>query len=583
MNQGPEKREIFIQGVGISEGIAMGRPHFAKTIEETTPDFPIPLSQVDFEIARYRKALFSSREDLFRIRKDLAMEGSHEAVSFIETHIQMLEDPMITTHMEEKIRLMLRNTEAVFCSVISDYKNRFTKRSAPFVQERLADVSDVSSRILTHLQDGEDAHRKIPTGSVIIGPEIAPTFMAAAQAPFMAAFVTERGGSSSHAALIARSKGLPFVSGIGKEAFSLLDIDLIIVDGSAGVVILNPEEETIETYLEKQKQAATRYQLLLSDNHLPAKTIDGVQTHLLINVGHIDDLDRFPYSHDGIGLFRSEYLLLNREGKIPSEEWQTSLYTTLLRKAEGKPVVIRVFDLGGDKHPDITYGPRNEANPAMGFRGIRFLLRHPRLFRSQLRAIHIAAAGGYDAKILLPLISDIGELLETRALIEEVKQTLRAEGKQVPNLPVGCMIEVPSAALMCDAIAAHSDFLSLGTNDLIQYTLGVDRANPAMSEQIYPAHPSLLRMINMVVVEAKKRGVPLSICGEIASNTRFIPLLLGLGLTHFSVAPRYLPYVKQAIRKASLSESRVLAEKALQAKGPEDVIALLSPVPTAIG
>lgn len=570
------KKEIRIVGAPVSEGIAIGKAYFLVPIDEDTPDFAISLNEVDAEIARYRKAVFSSKEDLNKLRQDLSMEGSDEAVSFIETHIQMLDDPMITTHMEGKIRQMLRNTESVFRSVIRDYENRFSERTNAFFQERLVDVMDVSKRIMSHLRDKQDAQlSEIPSGSIVFSEEIAPSYTAAAHVAQIKAFVTKDGGGNSHAALIARSKGIPYIANVEISQIEHLTIEEIIIDGYEGLVIVNPSQKTLEEYTDKQKQAATRYQLFLAEDHLKAETIDGYSLKLFVNVGNPHDLDVFPYQHDGVGLFRTEYLFLETKEFYPSENYQEAAYRELIEKMGNRPVVLRVFDLGGDKNPNFFIGSKREPNPIMGFRGIRFLLRNRELFKLQLRAIFKAAGKG-NVHLLLPLISDINELHQSKQLIKEVQTELRKEFSDIPDLPIGCMIEVPSAVMICDAIAQQCDFLSMGTNDLVQYTLGVDRSNPAMGELYYPAHPSVLRMIKMISTEADRKDKPLTICGEIASNTLFTPLLLGLGLKEFSVSPRYLPLIKQTVRKWSIVDAYRLAERALMLTDPKDISDLLT-------
>ncbi len=573
------KKEIVFQGAPVSEGIAIGLPFFLKPIQEDIPEFTISINEVDAEVARYRKALFSSKEDLTRLRQDLAMEGSEEAVSTIETHIQMLDDPMITTHMEGQIREMLRNTESVFQSVITKYKDRFSERTEDsFFQKRLVDVQDVTDRILGNLLEKQHAQlSEIPPGSIVFSNEIAPSYTAAAHSTHIGGFVTKKGGGNSHAALIARSKGISYVANIEISEVEELEIENVIIDGFEGIVIFNPTKETIIQYKEKQKHLATRYQRFLDEDHLIAETLDGFLLNLFVNVGNPYDLDVFPYRHDGVGLFRTEYLFLQTDEFYPSERYQEQAYRTLVEKMQGRPVVIRVFDLGGDKHPRFFLDRQREANPVLGNRGIRFLLRNRELFKAQLRAIFRASIGG-DVRLLLPLISDINELRTSKEIINKVKEELRAENPAIPDLPIGCMIEVPSAVMMCDAITKQCDFLSMGTNDLVQYTLGVDRGNPSMSELYYPAHPSVLRMIKMIVIEAKRQSIPLTICGEIASNTLFSPLLLGLGLQSFSIAPRYIPYVKECIRKWTIVEAYKLAEEALKLSDPKEISKLLTEI-----
>jgi len=572
------KKETRLSGVPVSGGIAIGKLHFLTLLDEHTPDFAISHGEVDSEIARYRKAVFSSKEDLHKLQEDLTIEGSDEAVDFIESHIQMLDDPMMTVDMEGKIREKLRNTESVFHSVIDDYKSRFSDRTNAFFQERLVDVMDISKRILGHLKKDDDTHSSgISVGSIIAAEQIAPSFAAAAQPAQIGAIVTQTGGGNSHAALIARSKGIPYVANIDVLKIKDLEVRVAIVDGFEGVVILNPNEETLSYYSEKQKQVATRYQRFLDEDHLKPETKDGEPVQLFVNVGSLDDLDVYPYANDGVGLFRSEYLFLETKEFYPSEKYQEDAYRELIDKAKGKNVVIRVFDLGGDKNPGLFLDRREEPNPIMGFRGIRFLLRNPKLFTAQLRAIFKAAIGN-KVSLLLPLISDINELRQSKEIIARVQKELREEGIEAPNLPIGCMIEVPSAVMICAAIADESDFLSIGTNDLVQYTLGVDRGNPSMSELYYPAHPSVLRMIKMVATMAKEKKVPFTICGEIASNTLFTPLLLGLGLRDFSICPRYIPYLKEAVRQWSSEDTKKIADEVLSLSDPKAISELLKSV-----
>lgn len=568
-------KEVLIQGAPVSEGIAIGSAYFLKPIDEDVPDFEITHHEVDSEVARYRKALFSSKEDLNRLRHDLVMEGSDEAVSTIETHIQMLEDPMITTHMEGKIRQMLRNTESVFHSVISDYSNRFSERTDSFFQERLVDVQDLSKRILGHLRTKQNAQLlEIPSGSIVLTQELAPSYTASAHAAQIGAFVTTNGGGNSHAALIARSKGIPYVASVDVSEIEKLNPSTIIVDGNEGLIVVNPTAETLLLYKEKQRQLATRYQLFLDEDYLKAETIDGVQVKLYVNVGNPQDLNIFPYSHDGVGLFRTEYLFLQTKEFYPSEKYQEDAYRKLIEEMGERPIVIRVFDLGGDKQPNLFLDRQKEPNPVLGNRGIRYLLRNREVFKMQLRAIFKAAQGA-NVRILLPLISDINELLISKEIIERVKEDLRNDNYTVADLPIGCMIEVPSAVMICDALAKNCDFLSMGTNDLVQYTLGVDRSNPLMSELYYPTHPSVLRMIKMVITESKRRDVPLTICGEIASSTFIAPLLIGLGLRNFSITPRYLPHIKQTLRKWTILEAYELAQQVLALADPKEISELL--------
>ena len=558
--------EIRFLGSPVSEGVAIGIPYFINSFQEAViPEFAISIGEIDGEIARYRRAIFSSREDLQRLQNDLVNEGSTDAVTIIDTHIQMLEDPLITTHMEERIRLMKQNTESVFRSVIQEYEKRFARTEDYFFQQRLIDVLDVSKRILGHLIPTYSVSiNEIPANSIICAKELNPSYTAGLQASRVKAFVIQLGGGNSHTALIARAKGIPFVSCIDVQLLQSAQGKWVIVDGITGEIIINPHPKTVEKYRKLENSLNAEYNFLEEEVHLEARTLDGQYMHLYANVSDLSDLESLHRQKlEGVGLYRSEYLVLANPQLIYSEEEQCKAYTTILQKAQGLPVNIRVFDIGGDKHPDLFLEQEREVNPILGCRGIRFLLRFKDIFRTQLRALFRAAPHG-DLHLILPLISDIEELRKSKKFMESVKEEMRLEGFLYSRpISIGCMIEVPSAVIISDFITKECDFLSFGSNDLIQYALGIDRSNPLMSDLCYPAHPSAIRLMQMTVKEAKKAGKPICICGEIASNPHFIPLLIGLGITHLSCSPRFIPAIKQVIRKCTLSQTKQLAEHIL--------------------
>ena len=572
-----EDEEFRLQGVPVSEGVAIGIPYVCISSEENIPEFPISIGEVDDEIARYRKALFSSKEDLERLQTNLESEGSKDAASIINSHIQMLEDPMITTDMENKIRQMLLNTESVFHTFITDYEQKFSQTSDLFFQERLVDIMDLSKRILGHLSPHKTiSFTEIPNNAVIFAKELVPSQPASVYASQISAFVTCLGGGNSHAAVIARAKGIPYVANIDIQQLQHLQGKCVIVDGQTGEVIINPAPETLEKYKQIKTRLKTKYQLLQKEVHQDAETIDGYCVDVFANISNLGEMDTLDqYSPAGIGLFRSEYLFFQNRTLFSAAEDQYKAYVELIYKAKKLPIVIRVFDVGGDKNPDLFRMEEKEPNPVLGCRGIRFLLKHKDIFKTQLKAILRAAVHG-DIRLLLPMISDINELLQTKEILSEVKEELKR--KQIlfnANVPLGCMIEVPSAVLICDTLAKECDFLSIGTNDLVQYTLGIDRSHPSMSDLCYPAHPSIIRMIKMVVTEGKRHGKPVTVCGEIASNPLFIPLLLGLGLREFSCAPRNIPLLKRAVRQNVLLDAIQIAEKVLSLNTSHQIFQLL--------
>ncbi len=565
--------EIYLKGAPVSEGIAIGISHFHAPLEqEDVPEFPIKHSEVDQEIYRYRRALSSSREDLRRLQAHLAKEGSTEVLSIIGSHIQMLEDPLMK-NVEGKIREMLKNAETVFQTVINDYEQSFSHIPDSFFHQRIIDVKDLSQRVMRHLRprtrpflDG------IPASAVLFTRELIPSDTAALEASKVCAVVTQGGGGTSHTALIARAKGIPYVANISLENLKEHQGKQVIVDGETGEIIINPSPESLQRYREKQKEKARLQHHLEGDRKLTAETIDGYPVKIYANAASLSDFDLVHhYEASGVGLFRSEYLFLQERTLFFDEQAQYDAYVAMLHKAKDLSVVFRVMDLGGDKYPAFFPDLLHEPNPVLGCRGIRFLMRYPDIFKIQLRAILRASIEG-NVRLLLPLISDIHELRDAKQVIEEVKQQLKAEGAPIADhIPLGCMLEVPSAVLVCDALASECDFLAIGTNDLIQYTLGIDRSNPAMSDFYYPTHPGVIRMIKMIVIEAKRQNKPVTICGEIAANPLFIPLLLGLGIQKFSCTPRFIPLLKRSIRKYTILEAQKIADEVLQFKTSSDI------------
>lgn len=571
-------QEIYLKGAPVSEGIAIGVPIFLSYSDDDIPDFPISTGEVEGEIARYRQALSSSREDLKKLQADLSGEGSKEVASIIGTHIEMLDDPLMTTHMETKIREMLKNTESVFHSVINDYEKRFSETNDSFFNERLSDFRDLSQRVLRNLCDSESISlENIPPNSIVFAKELIPSDTASLQATRISAFVTQSGGGTSHAALIARAKGIPYVASIDMEVLLNAKGKCVIVDGLTGDIIVNPSHDTLEKYERLKNRLTTQYLQLEKDKHLLSETIDGYPLLLYANINTVNDIDLVHHhGAQGIGLFRSEYLFMQDPALFFDEDRQYFIYQQMFKRSRGLPLTFRALDLGGDKCSDVFEEMAKEPNPVLGCRGIRFLLRRVDVFKTQMRAL-LRAGASSELRILFPLISDIQEFREVKKILEEVKAELQAANVPHNGQPaLGCMLEVPSAVLICDALAQEGDFLALGTNDLIQYTLGIDRSNPGMSDFYYPTHPGIIRMIKMTILEAKRFQKPMTICGEIASNPLFTPLLIGLGVQNFSCAPRFIPIIKRTVRHLSLLDCCDIAEHVLTMRTSAEIATYLA-------
>ncbi len=571
----PKKKEIRLRGYPICPGIAIGRPVYFEIAEENIPEFSVPDDKIDHEVSRYYSALKNSRKDLLSLQQLMEKEGGNEAAAILGAHLEIMRDPLMTVEMEEAIREKGKNTEYVFSTVIGEYALKFQKITDVFFRERLSDVQDISRRIIGHLrQHDRRPLSQLEYKSVIFAHELSPSDTADANTDVIEAFVTRTGAETSHVAIMARAKGIPFVSNVDFPDFSISAPPYVIVDGRSGEVIINPTKETFDLYQEEGKKLKIHVKGLQKSGSLAAETLDGCKIRLSANIEMFNELDALhQYGGEGVGLFRSEYLFLARDA-FPSEEEQFLVYRMLVEKVGGHPAVIRTFDIGGDKLGNVHMN-RSEKNPYLGCRAIRLMLKERALFKTQIRAILRASAFG-EACILFPMISGVLELREAKKIVEEAKLELLEKG--VPfarNLPIGCMIEVPSAAITCDLIAKECDFLSIGTNDLVQYSLAVDRGNPTMSYLYTAAHPSILRLIKMVVDAGRRAEKAVSICGEIAGNPLYTQLLLGLGVHDFSVATLSLPVIKNVIRSLSIKDACKLAKSALSLSTVDEVEELL--------
>lgn len=573
MAQGSDKEEIILRGLPISKGIGIGFPVFFSLFEEEVADVSISKKEIDEEIGRYRNALDLSRKDLERLQRTSLRECPPEIAAILGTHLEIMQDPLITTVIEERIRDSKQKTEAIFHRLIEEYQQRFSVLQDAYFEERVRDIVDVSRRILSHLRPfsrlkiGEMTHN-----SVILAHELVPSDAIEASSSLVSAFVTAVGGVTSHAAIIARAKGIPYVANVDLKFLKQSDFQSIIVDGSQGLVIINPRRPTLKQYQEIKRGYLEKYRILKNSAHLKGETIDGYEIRIFANLENPKEIDLLlKHGAAGVGLFRSEYLFLATK-QFPSEEEQFQIYKRMARSLKGRPLVVRVFDIGGDKQADLLatdqaahyfFSLGKEPNPALGCRAVRFLLRHPEILEAQLKAILRASRFG-EIHILIPMVSDLAEIREVRGILERLKKKMAQEGcKIAKDIPLGCMIEVPSSAIMCDALAKEVDFLSIGTNDLVQYVLAADRANPHTSDLYFSTHPSMLRLIRMVVSSANSARKPVILCGECAADPAMVPILIGLGIRELSVAARHIPLVKHTIRKWRILEACRLAEGAL--------------------
>lgn len=555
--------EQHFYGYAICPGIAIGVPLFFMPEEEVVPEFAVSGDQIEQEVARYYSALSSSQKDVQRLRQRLEQDETSEISKILGAHLEIMKDPLMTVQVERQIRSKGKNTEYIFKSVMGEYEEKYSRISSEFFRERLKDFQDIARRIMRHLRKVErETLASITKSSVIFAHELAPSDTAEANTECIDAFVTRTGSETSHVAIMARARGIPFVSSVDFPHFGDKMPQQVIVDGTAGLVIFDPSPQTLARYTSEQKKLHIQKSNLMKVASFEAETIDGYKASLSANIGLYDELEGFEeYGTLSIGLFRSEYLFLAR-GDFPSEEEQFQLYRSIVEKREVSSTVIRTFDLGGDKLGDL-YPSHYEANPFLGCRAVRLMFKEPAAFKAQIRAILRASAFG-QVSLLFPMISDMSELHQAKALVNQAKSELLANS--VPfarNIPLGCMIEVPSAAICIDLLVQECDFLSIGTNDLVQYTLAVDRNHTQMRYLYQPNHPSVIRLMRLVLQEALRAKKPVAVCGEIAADPKYTPLLLGLGVHELSVSLPSLHLIKNVIRRFTIIEARELAEKVL--------------------
>lgn len=568
--------EIRLLGQGISRGIAIGQPFFFSYAELVVPNYEVPPAESDKELRRFKRAIELSRQEIGLLKEQLLVEGATEASSILEAQECFFIDPIIHEDIASTIRECGRNAEAVFHLVWQKYHMRFQGMQDRFFRDRFDDLLDLYRRVLRHLGVSSGATlTEVPSGAIVFASTISPSDTASVRGSGVGAFVTQKGGVTSHAAIVARAKGIPYVANLDISSIPTDIAGPVIVDGRTGVVILNPRKETIARYEELQHCLNDREEVFHRQAQSGAETIDGCVICLSANIEGVGELSHL-HRHEvaGIGLFRSEYLFLSKNA-FPSEEEQVESYRAIFDKMEGLPVVIRAFDVGGDKYA-MDQSTWREVNPYLGYRAIRFLLRKPKIFRTQLRAI-LRASGHGDVSILFPMVTNVSELRQVKNVLDQVKQTLIAQGHKVPrNIRIGSMIEVPGAALTADLLAQECDFLSIGTNDLVQYTMAVNRGDDTVSGQNTATHPSVLRLLNWIISQAAQKGVPVSICGEMAADPRFTALLLGMGLRSLSVSIRHIPLIKNVIRNLTIVQARHLAECALRMTDAGEIFSFLS-------
>lgn len=571
-----EKREKHFKGCVAAPGIATGKAFFFERSKLDIPEKSITPERVEYEVEKFRSALQESRRDVEKLRARLHQQGAAEGAAILDCHLQMMEDPSLTVGIEGQIRDSRKSAPYLFQQAVSRYERQFGEIPDPFFRERVTDLQDVARRIFSRLSVNRvQSLADLPEGSIVFTRELFPSDTAEVESGKLLAIVTRVGGSTSHLAIMAKSLGIPYVY-ISSGDFPTRDEvegSEVIVNGKSGEVIINPSSSTLSAYSDFQDELRDQQLKLESFGGFVPQTIEGCRVVVSANVQMLGEMELLHrYGGDGVGLFRSEYLCMSKE-VFPSEEEQLPIYRELVERAKGLPVTIRTFDIGGDKFGALSEMKR-DGHPFLSTRSMRYMLNEKDALMAQLRAILRASAEG-DVRILFPMVTSIAELEEAKECVEEAKLQLKGEPFN-ENLQIGCMIEVPSAALTADLFAKNSDFLSIGTNDLVQYTLAVDRTSSLAADLYTPAHPGVLRLIKLVAMEAENYGVPLMLCGEMAADRRFTALLIGLGITGFSVSPQQLGEIKDAISKTSVVSACELADAVLNMSYPNEVLEALA-------
>jgi phosphoenolpyruvate-protein phosphotransferase (PTS system enzyme I) len=554
-----------MHGVGVSSGIAIGHAHLISHALLEVVHFKIEASAIDEEIARFERAIGLVKHDLEQLKAQLPKNAPAELSAFINTHLAMLTDKSLSEAPKAIIRNELCNAEWALKQQMDDIVAQFDAIEDAYLRERKQDVVQVVERVIKVLLGRDQlaaSEKKLQArqerAMILVAHDVSPADAIQFKHHQFAAFITDVGGVTSHTAILARSLNIPSIVALQRARDLINDGELMIVDGSEGVVIVNPDPEVLAEYQLKQNQWQLAQQKLQRIKTTKAVTVDGVAIDLLANIEVPDDVVAAKASGAvGVGLYRTEFLFMNRT-EMPDEQEQFEAYKHVAEAMKGQPVTIRTLDIGADKqlNPDEVV---TAINPALGLRAVRYCLAEPHIFHSQFRALLRASHYG-QVKILIPMLSNLAELRQTKLLFARAKESLRQQG--IPfdeQVPIGGMIEVPAAAINADAFAQELDFLSIGTNDLIQYTLAIDRADDAVAHLYNPLHPAVLRLIQMTIAAAAKYDKPVSVCGEMAGDIKLTRLLVGMGMRQLSMHPAHILSVKSQILQ---SEENVLAKQA---------------------
>lgn len=558
-----------LKGIAASAGITVGRAYLYQSAELAIERRQV--EDTEAELDRLQRALDKSREQLSEIHAKAKAEVGEDTALIFEAHLMFLNDPVLLEGVRGEIEKERLNAEAALADAIEGYAAIFDAMKDEYMRARAADIRDVGQRVLRNLLgSSEGSLAELPSPVIVVAHNLTPSDTAQMNKGMVLGFCTAMGGTTSHTAIMARILGIPAVVGIGEEIMAVKDGQRLVVDGCEGTVVIEPCEAIVAEYGERERRFEVRRDAAKATAQLPARTRDGHRVEVVANIGDVDSARiALEYGAEGVGLLRTEFLYLDRQS-LPSEEEQYAAYRAVADLMDQRPLIIRTLDIGGDKQlPYLDIG--EELNPFLGWRAIRLCLERTDLFKTQLRAI-LRAGHERNVKIMFPMIADVEEVRRAKGLLAEARAELEASGILFAlHMEIGIMIEVPAAAMAADVLAQEVDFFSIGTNDLIQYTMACDRTNERVSYLYEPLHPAILRLINGVINAAHKTGKWVGMCGEMAGEPLAIPILLGLGLNEFSMNAASIPEAKAIISSLSLADAKGIAAKALSLPTAEEI------------
>ena len=566
--------ERILRGIPVSGGVCRGKILVLGKSDAQVPDRTIADEEIPHELWRFQEARTRTRQQILDVQHKVSERTGDKDASIFEAHLLVLDDPTLISAVTRLIQDDNLNVEQAFRRVTEQFGAAWATIEDDYLRERASDLRDIGERVMSNLLGRAGTHdlAHLTAPCIVIAHDLPPSTTALLDKKLVLGFATDVGSRTSHTAILARSLRIPAVVGLQEASHQLASGCDALLDGFNGKIVLNPSDQTLFEYGQLVRKQVDFQESLRELRDQPAVTCDGVRVTLSANIAQPADTEAvLDCGAEGVGLFRSEFLFLNRD-VLPTEEEQFQAYRQVAAALKPQPVVIRTLDLGGDKFLEHL-GTPNEANPFLGWRAIRFCLQQRDIFRDQLRAILRASAEG-NVKLMYPMISSLEEVTQANALVEVYKAELRAENLPFDEaLEIGAMIEIPSAAVIADALAKRVKFFSIGTNDLIQYSLAVDRLNEKIAHLYEPTSPAILRLIKMTVEAAHRAGIWVGVCGEMAGDPDLTPLLLGLGVDELSVAPASVPHVKFLIRRTRLSEARELAAFALNCESSAEILA----------